>query len=119
MPWSSRSRFYTKSSSGGYRSFSTSPAVVAFRLLEYFSNRFASQNIYKLSEWLFLLSQCSECIVRELSRLLIGSRRKSMRNLLRCTFLFVGLVLLAGSAVRSAAQAAKSEPSPFSSQARP
>jgi hypothetical protein len=42
-----------------------------------------------------------------------------MRNSLRCRFLFVALVLLAGSAVRSAAQAAKSEPSPFSSQARP
>jgi len=42
-----------------------------------------------------------------------------MRNSQRCTFLFLGLVLLAGSAVRSAAQAAKSEPSPFSSQASP
>src|SRR5246127_5353142 len=42
-----------------------------------------------------------------------------MRNSLRCTFLLLGLVLLAASAVRSVAQTAKSEPSPFSSQARP
>jgi hypothetical protein len=40
-----------------------------------------------------------------------------MRNSLRCTAVFFGLVLLAGSAIRTTGQTAKSEPSPFSSQA--
>src|SRR6266481_6090141 len=42
-----------------------------------------------------------------------------MRNSLRFTWLFFGLVLFAGSAIRTAGQTVKSEPSPFSSQAAP
>lgn len=42
-----------------------------------------------------------------------------MRNSLRLAPLFLGLVLFAGSAITTPAQAAKSEPSPFTSQARP
>src|SRR5258707_6277411 len=42
-----------------------------------------------------------------------------MRNSLRFTGLFLGLVLFAGSAIRTAGQTVKSEPSPFSSQATP
>jgi len=42
-----------------------------------------------------------------------------MRNSLRFAWLFFGLVLFAGSAIRTAGQTVKSEASPFSSQATP
>ena len=42
-----------------------------------------------------------------------------MANSLRNTPLFLGLVLFAGSAIHTAAQTTRSEPSPFTSQASP
>ena len=42
-----------------------------------------------------------------------------MQNSLRLTPLFFGLVLFAGSAVHTAAQTSRSEPSPFTAQASP